>query len=62
MPKKAAHALYADLKRLYLRFPLAATDSVLMFPLRQAQVQEVLILGDNNKLTSLREKKLKIML
>lgn len=54
--------LKTALHRLFDRHPLSPGDSVVIVPLREENVSEISIYGDNNVLTLLEEKPLKIML
>lgn len=54
--------LKAALRRLFGRHPLSPGDSVMIVPLREENVSEISIHGDNNVLTLLQEKPLKIVL
>lgn len=62
MHKRDLTALRADLKRLYARLPLSPDDSVLVLPLRDEHLRKIFVLGQNNILANLGEKKLKIIL
>jgi hypothetical protein len=62
MEKKHLVRLELGLRQLFARIPLGPGDSLCILPLRDESVADITVFGDNNVVTELTPKRLKIIL